>query len=245
VPLLFFRVLGPELADVSATAIGVGGGPLSECGFPMVVADCALDEPISEGTCAYCMTYQDNGDDNAGWTSFDTGAVGVPKITALVRAACYVDGEVAIDPATGRCAGQCLGSEAGQDVQVSNGNNMSTGKQNFCPVIQDILRRGVAGGPAQSFVVYVPVLASTSGTCDAEQFSGTKPLAGYAAMEIYGAKCGQNDEPVIAAGSTSCPAPPPSGKYVLAALRCDLTSVGGPAGGGFFGLEAVHVRLVR
>lgn len=244
VPLLFARVLGRNTGNVNASAIAIGGGPMSECGFPMVVPDCSLDEPISEGTCDFCMTYQDNNTDNAGWTSFDSGSVGGPTITGLIESACMnADGSVAIDPSTRECTGVCVQSQAGDEVKVNNGNMMNSGNANFCPLIQLLLTRGIEGGTPQPFVVRVPVLESTSGTCDAAQFSSYKSIAGYAAMEIYGAKCG-NADPGVIATSSPC-TPPSSGKYVVAALRCDLESVEGPAGGGYFGVDAVHVRLVR
>lgn len=238
-------LLGHSRADVRSDAIAVTGGPESECGFPMVVPDCSLDEALDDGSCDYCMTYQDNNTDNAGWTSFDSGSVGGPTITGLIEAACFdAGGEVLIDPTTGECAGTCNDVEVGTEIKVQNGNLMNQGQQNFCPLIQEILTRGVPGGPARSFVVRVPVLESTDGsTCDASQFSSFKSIAGFAALEIFGAKCG-NADPGVFAPASPC-AEPSSGKYIVAALRCDLDSVEGVAGGGYFGIDAVHIRIVE
>jgi Flp pilus assembly protein TadG len=236
-------LLGIQQSDLTALATAIAGGPDAECGFPMVVPDCALHAAIDGGTCDYCMYFQDNNSDNAGWTSFDDGAVSGPAIKDLIEAACYSSGSVAIDPTTGECRGECNKTSAGQQVKVQNGNLMNQGGNNFCPVIQDILTRGVAGGPAQPFTVRVPVLQSTSGTCDASQFSSFKTIAGYATLEIYGAKCAAPD-PGVFAPSSPC-TPPPSDKYIVAALRCDLESEQGVASGTSFGLEAKRVRLVR
>ena len=190
-----------------------------------------------------CMTYQDNNSDNAGWTSFDEGSVGGPRIAALITDACFAeDGSVLVDPVTHECTGRCIRSELDDEIKANNGNLLNTGNNGFCRVIQRILTRGVAGGPAIPFVVRVPVLRSTGDTCDASQFSSYHEVAGYAAMEIFGAKCGNSDPGVIAA-SPPCP-PPPSGKFVVAALRCDLEPEG-VAGGGYYGVDARQVRLVR
>jgi hypothetical protein len=244
VPLFFARLLGRSTADVDAAAIAIAGGPMSECGFPMVVPDCSLDEPIAAGTCDYCMVYQDNNNDNAGWTTFDQGAIGGPAIADIIEAACFAsDGSVLVDPVTRECTGMCVTTTAGDEIKVQNGNLMNNGASNFCPLIQQILTRGVDGGPAYPFVVRVPVLESSSSTCDAAQFSSYKTVAGYAALEIFGAKC-SNPDPGVMAPASPC-TPPSSGKHIVAALRCDLESDDGVAGGGYFGVDAVHVRLAR
>ena len=63
---LLAPVIGQTQTDVNSLAIAVSGGPASECGFPMVVADCSLEETIAAGTCDFCMTFQDANTDNAG-----------------------------------------------------------------------------------------------------------------------------------------------------------------------------------
>lgn len=237
-------VLGTDQADVASDAIAVSGGPLSECGFPMVVADCSLTEPLADGSCEHCMTYQDNNTDNAGWTSFDLGSVGGPTIAALIESACFdAAGNVAVDPTTGECTGVCTEIAAGQEIKVQNGNLMNQGSANFCPLIQTILTRGVAGGAAQPFVVRVPVLESTSGTCDAEQFSSYQRIAGFAAFEILGARCSNPDPGVMVAGAACTP--PASGKFIVGELRCGLESFEGVAGGEYFGIRSRHIRLVE
>lgn len=237
-------VLGTSRADVRTDAIAVAGGPRSECGFPMVVADCALDQALDDGSCGHCMTYQDSTSDNAGWTSFDDGSVSGPTITELIRAACFDrNGHVAVDPVTGECQGACEEAELDQEIKVQNGNLLNQGKNNFCPVLQTILTRGIKNGPARAFTVRVPVLASTPGSsCDASRFSSYHTIAGFAAFDILGARCGNADPGVFVAGA-SC-TPPASGKYVIGALRCDLVSED-PAGGGWFGIRTLHPRLVE
>jgi len=238
-------LLGWTRADVRSDAIAISGGPRSECGFPMAVPDCTLDQVLEDGSCDHCMTYQDNNTDNAGWTSFDDGSVGGPTITAIITAACFdAAGNVAVDPATGECTGACAEVVAGEDIKVQNGNLMNQGASNFCPVIQQILTRGVPGGPALPFTVRVPVLRSTPGSaCDAQQFSSFHEVAGFAAFDILGARCG-NADPGVFVSTSPCPAPS-SGKYIVGALRCDLESIEGVAGGGYFGIESRHVRLVE
>lgn len=244
VVLALAPLLAMSRADVRSDAIAVAGGPRGECGFPMVVPDCTLASTLEDGSCEHCMTYQDNNTDSAGWTAFDSGSVGGPTITALIESACFdAAGNVLVDPTTGECAGTCTEVIAGQDIKVQNGNLMNQGGGNFCPVIQQILTRGIPGGPAMPFVVRAPVLQSTPGsTCDAAQFSSFKTVAGFAAFEIYGAKCG-NADPGVFAPASPCP-PPPSGKYIVGALRCDLESAVG-AGGSYFGIRSRHIRLVE
>lgn len=238
-------LLGTPRADVRSDAIAISGGPRGECGFPMVVPDCTLSRVLEDGTCDHCMTYQDNNTDNAGWTSFDTGSVGGPTITALITSACFdAAGNVLIDPTTHECTGTCTNVTVGDEIKVQNGNLMNQGANNFCQVIETILTRGIPGGPAQPFVVRAPVLESTPGSaCDASQFSSFHSVAGFAAFEIYGAKCG-NGDPGVFASSSPC-AEPSSGKYIVGALRCDLESIEGVAGGGYFGIRAKHIRLVE
>lgn len=238
----FGAFIGRMQSDVDADAIAVGGGPCAECAFPLVVPDCALDEPIATGACDYCMVFQDNNSDNAGWTSFDEGSVGVPVIHDLIEEACYVGGAVAIDPSTGTCAGVCRRVNAGTEIKVNNGNMMNQGNSNFCPLLQDILLRGDPDNEPQPFSVRVPVLQSSAGTCDAAQFSSYKTIAGYATLDILGAKCGNHDPGVIVP-SAPC-ATPPSDKYVVAVLRCDLES-SNVSGCGYFGIDTNRVRLVE
>lgn len=88
------------------------------------------------------------------------------------------------------------------------------------------------------------MLESTPGSsCDASQFSSFHTIAGFAAFEILGAKCG-NADPGVFAPASPCP-PPSSGKYIVGRLRCDLENIEDPAGGGYFGIKAKHVRIVE
>jgi len=238
-------LLGRPSSTVHTDAIAVGGGPRNECAFPIVVADCSLSQPLADGSCAHCLRYQDNNTDTAGWTSFDAGSVSGPTIAGLIRSACFdAAGNVAVDPVTHECMGTCTNIEAGDDVKVQNGNLLNQGANGFCSVIQTVLRRGIANGTPAPFVVRAPVLASTPGSsCDASQFSSFHTIAGFAAFEIYGAKCSNND-PGVFVSPAPC-APPPSGKFIIGALRCDLESLEGVAGGGYFGIQAKHIRIVE
>ncbi|MFH1130744.1 MAG: pilus assembly protein TadG-related protein [Pseudomonadota bacterium] len=248
----FASVINITQSNVAAEATAVGGGPSRECGFPMVVSDCALATQIAPGLCQYCMRFQDNNSDNAGWTTFSPqGQVSGPEIARLIKNMCYdAGGNVAVDPSTGECVGEisCENlADVGDSIQVQNGNLLNTGANNFCPVIKRILLRGDdPNATPQPFVVKVPVLESVTQNCDGSQFSGTHNIAGYAAMVIYGAKCGNNDAGVYVPQAPACNSgswPPPSGKWIVAALSCDLGSTQ-PAGGGFFGMDA-RLRLVK
>lgn len=237
-------VLGATSGDVRADAIAVVSGPRGECGFPLVVPDCTLMEPLGDGSCGHCLTYQDANTDTSGFTSLIDGPVSGPIIRNIIIAACYDEtGAVAVDPVTGECTGTCSHVMSGDAIRVQNGNLMNTGGNNFCPIIQDLLRRGVPGGPAYPLTVRVPVLLTPPGaSCENTQFSGTHQVAGFAAFDLLGAKCGNND-PGVFVGSSPC-APPSSGKYIVGALRCDLESPD-PPGGGWFGIRSVHPRLVE
>lgn len=238
-------LLGHPRANVHSDAIAIAGGPMSECGFPLVVPDCSLNQALEDGSCSHCMQYQDNNTDNAGWTSFDQGSVGGPTITALIKSACFdASGNVAVDPVTHECTGVCSDIQVGDEIKIQNGNLMNQGAQNFCSVIETILLRGIKDGAPQPFVIRAPVLASTPGSsCDASQFSSFHTIAGFAAFEIYGAKCG-NGDPGVFSPTSPC-VKPASGKFIVGALRCDLESFEGVAGGGYFGIEARHVRIVE
>lgn len=237
-------VIGHNESDVSTLATAVGGGPAAECGFPLVVPDCSLNEAISDGTCDFCLIMQNNNDDNAGWTSFaENGGLGNKEINSRVLEACFDgDGNPTVDPVTNRCLGTCSNSFVGAQVQVKNGNMMN--KNNFCATIEDILYRGDESNTPKSFVVSVPVLKSDDGTCSAEQFSSQHKIAGYATLEIHGIQCGNNQPMVIDPTSPAGCQPSPSGDAIVASLRCD-GEPSGVAGGGFFGLDAKHVRLVE
>lgn len=258
VSLFFAPLLGLREADVDAFATAVGGGPSMECGFPMVVPDCALGNAVPGGSgelCDFCMRLQDANSDNAGWTTFQAhGGVDGPGIASLIRQMCYVnpddqDSAIAID-ADGECTGGCSDAAAGDEVQVGNGNGMNTSKQNFCPTIQRLLTRGVDGGPAAPFTVRVPVMDSGLSAADCNPgFSSTQAIDGFATLVFYGARCSNKDTEVrVSTLPMECSVkpnwPPPSGKYIIAALECDLAS-NQFAGGGFYGTDARRVRLVE
>jgi hypothetical protein len=251
----FAQIIGTAQTNVLARATAIGGGPDRDCGFPMVVPDCALENAIISGGCEWCMRFQNATTDTAGWTDF--GYNGFP-LEQLIAAMCgcdptncpstNIDG-ITITPGfhvddspggTLECTGQCNSwSTADGDLSLFNGNSMN--KNNYCGLIQDILNRD-GSGVAKSFKVRVPVIESTAGTCDASQFSSHRPVAGFATVEIMGADCGHG--PVIVPNPDESCQPPPSGKFILARLDCDLDS-SDIAGGGFFGTEAPHIRLVQ
>jgi hypothetical protein len=236
VTLKLAPVIGHQKGNVSSLATAIGGGPAKECGFPMIVPDCSLDTALDDGSCDFCFVYQEGGgvSQNAGWTDFGEGNVGTGTVAGLVESAC-----AEVDPVTNECIGQCLETAAGDEVKGQHGNFMNQGG-GPCPVIQDILTRN---GAPESFLVRIPVFESTASTCEDQNFSGHLNVEGYATLEIYGAQCGNNDDPVIVQGIADCPQPP-SGKFIVARLRCDLESEE-PPGGGFFGTDSRRSRLVQ
>ena len=242
----FAGLIGFHKADIAASATAIGGCPAQECGFPMVVADCSLNEPITNGTCEWCMVFQNNNSDTAGWTDFGLKQTSIEDI---IINACGSQGTgFTVDDNTKKCTNACNQATAGTEIPVNNGNNMN--KNNYCKRIQDILLRD--GPPAQPFRVSVPVIGSTPGTCDATQFSSSKPIAGFAVLEIFGAQCEHSGPLVVADGAPaecsvntgSSTYTPPSGKFIAARLLCNLESP--YAGGGeCFGMIARRTRLVR
>jgi hypothetical protein len=240
--LFFAGVLGFSQEDVTATAIAVSGGPATDCGFPMVASECELQTPSTDGICEYCMLFQSAITDNAGWTSFGTGSASNQTVAGLVRSACFnPDDSVAIDPTTNECTGSCGASAEGEEIRVNNGNYLNNQDEGICRSIQDALLRGDPNGTPQPFIVHIPVIEDDD-CSDGTSYTNLQTVAGYATMEIQGANCSNNDTGVIAPGA-SC-TPPPSGKYIIAALRCDVETNDGVVGGSYFGTQSVHVRLV-
>jgi Flp pilus assembly protein TadG len=229
--------IGHTRGNVATQAVAISGGPAVECGFPMTVPDCSLESALEDGSCDHCFVYQEgpNVSQNAGWTDFGEGNVGQGTIANLIGMAC-----ADVDPDTHECIGECVSAAAGDSVKGQHGNflNQGTGP---CPLIQDLLMRD---GTPRPIVVRVPVFESTATVCSDQNFSGHLNITGFAALEIYGASCGSNDDDaVLVPDIDSCP-PPPSGKYITARLRCDMESEG-PPGGGFFGLDTRRSRLVQ
>jgi hypothetical protein len=168
---------------------------------------------------------------------FGNGAVNPPNIRNNIATACAT-----VTP-EGVCGPQCANPlSQNQDIGLGNGNMMNTGNNNFCPLIQDILRRN---GSPESFKVTVPVLRTgQTGTCN-PSFSGTGQVAGFAELTIFGARCSNGGVEVRAPNpSPAMACNPPSGKYLLATLDCH-TRINSPAGGGpFWGITG-RPRLVQ
>ncbi|MBN2526280.1 MAG: hypothetical protein JXR76_07795 [Deltaproteobacteria bacterium] len=176
VELTFAGIFGKDQSDVSADAIALGCGPAEAgCPFPLVISECSLTKEDADAItdCEFCMVFQNNNSDNAGWTSLEsTGVVGNPKIADLIVQACYGTSEEPV-MAIGtddngvnfeECAvDEALCNKAGYNdqIQVNNGNILNTGNNscvtgavdgcnNPCPVIQDILLRGHKGEEADT-----------------------------------------------------------------------------------------------
>lgn len=271
----FAAVLGNYNTPVLAQSIAVGGGPwMPQCGFPLVVPDCAIANAALTSTCDFCFQLQSANTDNAAWTSF-TNANGATPIATAVRNACFdAAGRVAVS-ATGECAGLCSNSpDVGEEISVNGGNLLNTGANSFCEMMQQVLERNGAG-TATPFTITAPVVeTNASGSaCTAAGLNGHMTINGYTRIDIFGVRCGNSDTPVVgtppySSTAPNCTAPgggssgggsgggrggsstPPSDKYVLASIhrtsagQCDDTRVSVPGGGGFFG-TAARPRLVQ
>lgn len=226
---------GTASSPVGASAIALGGGPSTvACGFPLALGSCTL-QPQGGGTnCGGCLQLASAPDDNAGWSNFD-GNTSNPAIAEAVLAACYQDGEPALD-AAGNCANTCGAGQVGDDMNVGNGNNFTPNPNHFCELIKGLL----VASPTGTFRAQVPVFHEDSSPCN-PQFTGTKQAAGFAEVEFLGVSCGNNDDTRIEPPeSSSCSAP--AGHYIVARIQCNVRA-DAPAGGGFFGLSARPVLV--
>ncbi len=246
VEMFFASFIGTDRAGVSAEAIAVGAGPYEECAFPLVVPDCQLRNPAADGSCLWCMYFQDANTDTAGWTGFaENGGCGTAKtqpINQNIIYSCGATGELMLDDRCTECNPQ---AQAGDTIQVCNGNMLN--KNNFCETIQDILLRD-GTGTARAFEVRIPVLESglDASNCSAFNFSTTHNITGFATVQIFGALCDNNQDPNIyidSAMANDCIELPPSGKYIAAKLLCDQES--GGLGGGLPNATDSRPRLVR
>jgi hypothetical protein len=254
VSLPFGAVMGTASNQVEVDAIAVGGGPYqADCGFPLVVPDCALDTADTHGTCDFCMIMQSANTDNGAWTSF-AGSIGGPQIFDAVSDACTDGkGNILVDAATGECQGTCSNSPTvDEGIKVQGGNLLNKGANSFCELIQDILNRDGAPKP---FTVTAPVVATglSAGDCTSANLNNTLDVAGYATLDVFGARCGNGDDPVVAtlpnvSVDPNCDVP--SGKFVLISLhrdengKCESKPSDVAGGGGFYGTDA-RPRLVQ
>lgn len=177
--------------EVSAVAIAVGGGPVTECGFPMVVGSCQLDE-LDMDVCEFCFVNQGATDDTFGWTSF-TNNVGSAHIAEAIADACFADPESPTEPivdsTTHECMGACGNPIVEEEIDVTNGNILQPNEQdnNPCELIRRILLRNDPDDP-EYFTVRVPVIASDD--CPAVDYLPNSELDGWASMDIWGVSCG-------------------------------------------------------
>jgi Flp pilus assembly protein TadG len=265
VRLFFASILGWGQTNIRGDATAIGGGPsASDCAFPMVVSNCVMSTPGPSGFCDYCMQFQTDSTDNAGWTSLNDQQQATQNLlSSLIKQACFDSSGTrpAVDPTTGRCAGICPSNQNGtgveKEIKVNNGNMLT--KNGFCDIIKQVLCRAEADPSnaqkcqqdlaAQPFEVRVPVIDSS--TCPETKFLSST-VAGFATMVIYGASCGNGDKfPVYTADVPSCSDfhdpgtwPPKSDKFVIAQLKCGKKD-NAPAGGIPSGTIGVHPLLVR
>lgn len=230
----FAGVGGTRQETVGARATAMRGGPVrAACGFPLVISATTVAN-AARTNCDICLQLQDAVNDNAGWTAF-SGAVSGPTIRTAVTNACYAGGAVVIGP-DGACAGSCAGGvTVGQTIPLNSGNLMNAGNNNFCPLIEDLLRRGVPNGPASPFSVDVAVISGTT-------FNGSQNVVGLSRLTVWGVRC-TNARPAVQSPGTpppSCPAAS-ANKYLIVSLRrnadgtCDMSSRNTPGTGAYYG----------
>lgn len=225
------RVFANDSADVSRSAVATGAN--KPCpSFPMTVPSCAAtNDTEGDGQCDWCARFQNDNNDTAGWTGFSQHATN-PKLYTMIKDVCFdADGNVAVDPNTGFCAGACIGPRpaTGDEIPISNGNFLNAGKQSPCTLIQTVLNRE---GTPKSFKVTAPVMdydPNEGVMCDDTKYAGTHTIAGFTTLTIFGASCGNSPaaDVVVDQGeqTPSCEAPP-SGKYIIAATDCDMHDPG-------------------
>lgn len=250
----FAAVNGNSQSAVTNSAIALGGGPvLSDCAFPLVVADCALADAAANQNCEMCVSLQSANDDNAAWTSFGANGNGLPQIAAAIDAACFDSaGDPSIDATTGECVPTgtgCSQTEVTEAIDLNGGSIMNSSANGFCVKIVELLERN-GPGTVTPFTVEAPVVQTglSGANCGTASLNGNDvPVAGHVKMDIFGVRCGAAQNAPMAVATTApngstlveCQAPP-SGQFLLAALRrvngqCDDTPVDAPAGGSFFG----------
>lgn len=244
VKLRLAPVIGHTEADVGASAAAVAGGPDTECGAPLGVPECSLDEPLDSGDCDHCLVFSPDGNEseqNAAWMDVaQDGNVGVPTLGQQFRDSCP-----RIDPVTNKCEppDPCRNEAVvGDSRDVNTGDHMSRNQQGPCIAIEDRLTRDGAVPEGAPFVVTVPVFADDQ--CSGPITGGERVIEGYAAFEIFGVSCGQSHDPVVAPGAPDCGGVTSNEKFIAGVLRCDVDS-DRPPGGGSFGLDSRRSRLVQ
>ena len=258
-------ILGQDTTPVRAAAVAVRGGLGVTCAFPLVVGECSLRTPATDGSCEYCMVMNDDTSDTAGWTSFGN-ALGNPQIAGAIIDVCYeTDGETPAINGDGECAGPCHEVTAGSTLNIKNGvamqdqDNGDKFDLSYCETVKRILWRNISyemdtetgemmvTGEVAPFKVKVPVIRAqddSMGGCEVK-FAGNQVVAGFATLEIYGVRCGNSDEePYVADGyAADCGSLVTNEKYIAARLNCEMEE--GGSGGGFFGTGSTHPRLVE
>jgi Flp pilus assembly protein TadG len=158
----FSRIFGKTSLTVGATAVAVGGGPAEACGFPLIVADCAL--PAAPGcNDTVTATVSNSNTDTAAWTDFlsSNGAANDNNVNNIING-----------------TGGCGNSAQGDTVRVTNGVQQN----NLDDVLAKFLNQTVTAP------VFISNASNGSGGCNNISFNGNTQyqIGGYIEVKITG-----------------------------------------------------------
>jgi Flp pilus assembly protein TadG len=215
----FAPVIGISQQDITATAIAVGGGPATTCGFPVVVPQCALYDDQGNLQCDTTMTltFNSNGN-NAAFTLLTLSNPNNPAIhcafaRALASTAC---------PNGCDCSNPCIPTNVDDSIRIQNGNDLTP------PIVATIQSALTASGSGGIYV-QIPVIdtglpAGCAGP-GSGALSGIHTVVGYVEVEL-----------------TAVSGPPK--KSLTVRIDCSRNT-SNPAGGGFFGYTSTQVVLAQ
>ncbi len=160
--VFFSAFLSQDEASVTAEAIGVGGGPCTECVVPLVFADCLIVQEDDSLACGEELVFTSATVDNIGFTNLipGDGSVNTPGI---------------IDVFNNNCGG---GVGVGDSIGIGNGNNLNN---NVIAAMQAYIERN-------GTTMKAPIVHPAS--CPDPQFNQLQPVVGFATftvLEIQGA----------------------------------------------------------
>jgi Flp pilus assembly protein TadG len=212
----FAPVIGINQQDITATAIAVGGGPASTCGFPVAVPQCELFDGQGNLTCDTTMTLIFNSNqNNAAFTLLTLTNPNNPAIEcafarALASSAC---------PNGCNCSGSCIPTNVNDSIRIQNGNDLPD------PAVGYV--KQAVGPPNPPVYVQIPVIdTGLPPGCagpGSGALSGIHDVVGYVEVQLLDASG-------------------PPNKSLTVRIDCSR-STNSPAGGGFFGYTSTQVYL--
>jgi hypothetical protein len=151
----FGAFLGSDEASVTAEAVALSGGACTDCGVPLVFADCIIEQPDGSLSCGTELVFTSATMDNIGFTNLipDDGSVNTPGIIDVLD-------------------GNCRGVNVGDRVGVGNGNNLT-------PRVIEAFEAYLARNGNR---VTAPIISPAS--CPDPQFNQLQPIVGFATFTI-------------------------------------------------------------